>query len=294
MAEFVEVPAQTISSSAVLPPDPTMLIMAAMLANIEKKLDAIQETQQSILSFLEEDKQAEQQANLRFLDDMLIGYKSNWNNERYLQDHHIKALDIRQAADKNIDFYQKRIADAIKKIPAIHLYQAVKSAVASLETLFAEYRMANYLFAYASFMEMLMLGNFQQDYLETVAQRVRASNEQYQSQFAQVRDMIRQLTGESIETRVLTDLGHASQALGKMIAASPVLSRGQVDEWLQESGGKLLRSNDARAEKNAALMQEDKELDCRVFIDSIRNISLFSNQSTDILFDNDALYIVCS
>ena len=41
-------------------------------------------------------------------------------------------------------------------------------------------------------------------------------------------------------------------------------------------------------------MQENKELDCEVFIDSIRNISLFSNQTTDILFDNDMLYIACS
>ena len=45
--------------------------MAAVMMEINKKLDYIQEMQQRILDFLEQDKQAEQQANLNVLTDIL-------------------------------------------------------------------------------------------------------------------------------------------------------------------------------------------------------------------------------
>ena len=51
--------------------------MAAIMMEINKKLDNIQEMQQRILDFLEQDKQAEQQANLKVLTDILEGYKHN-------------------------------------------------------------------------------------------------------------------------------------------------------------------------------------------------------------------------
>ncbi len=47
--------------------DPTMLFMAAALMSIEKKLDAIQETQAEILGFLEEKERAVMQGNLNVL-----------------------------------------------------------------------------------------------------------------------------------------------------------------------------------------------------------------------------------
>ena len=96
----------------------TQAAMAAIMMEINKKLDNIQEMQQRILDFLEQDKQAEQQANLNVLTDILEGYKHNWDNAQYLQNHHMKALDIKQTAEKNIIFYQEQIAASIKKMMA--------------------------------------------------------------------------------------------------------------------------------------------------------------------------------
>ena len=54
--------------------------MAAVMMEINKKLDNIQETQQKILDFLEQDKQAEQQADLNVLTEILEGYEHNWDS----------------------------------------------------------------------------------------------------------------------------------------------------------------------------------------------------------------------
>ena len=265
--------------------------MAAIMMEINKKLDNIQEMQQRILGFLEQDKQAEQQANLKVLTDILEGYKHNWDNAQYLQNHHMKALDIKQVAEKNIIFYQEQIAAATKKMPAIHLDQAVKAAITELGKLFSQYRMALYQFSFASFLEVMLLGNFRQAYLDQVAAKVQEYNQHYQIQFSECRDMIKRYSSESVETKVLAGIGNAGKALGKFIGSVPFLAQGPVDEWLQDNGEALLKGNDKKAQKVASLFSAEEKIGSEVFVDSIRNVALISNQTTDVLFDGEALYL---
>lgn len=81
--------------------DPTMLFMAAALANIDKKLSAIQDMQKEMMDFLVQKEKADLKGNLNFLFDVFNNYKYNWNNEMYKNSNHIKVLDIRQEAEKN-------------------------------------------------------------------------------------------------------------------------------------------------------------------------------------------------
>jgi hypothetical protein len=283
--------AQAGPASAVMPINPATIMVAAMLANIEKKLDDIRDTQMKILSFLEQDKQAEQQGNLNVLTDILRGYKLNWDNAQYRQNHHMKVLDIKQTAEKNIIFYQEQIASEIKALPAIHLDQNVKDGVTKLEKLFRSYRMALYLFAYSSFLEVMLLGNFREEYLNQVADKVRAYNKHYQIQFSQSSDMIKEFSSASLETQIVAGLGNASKALGMFLASAPLLSNGSVDEWLQASGEQLLKGNDEKVSKAVSLFSGDAETDGDVFIDNIKNVGIISNRTTDVLLDGDALYL---
>ena len=294
MAQFVKAGPQTVTTSMTMPINPTMLIMAAMLVNIEKKLDKIQDTQESILSFLEQDKQAEMQADLNVLTDVLEGYKHNWDNEQYKTNHHIKILDIKQTAEKNIVFYQTQIATAIKKLPAIHVEQAVSSGVKKLTDLFRNYRMALYLFGFSSFLEVMLLENFREDYLNQVADKVQQYNEHYQNQFSKCRDMIKLYSSASVEKQVLGGIGNVSKTLGKLIASSPVLSKGPVDEWLQDSGEKLLKGKEAGAERTAATFDVEANIGNEMFISSIRSVETICNHTTDVLFDGDAIYLAAA
>ena len=282
---------QVDSTQAIMPINPATIMMAAMLANIEKKLDDIRDTQKKILSFLERDKQAEQQGNLNVLTDILKGYKHNWDCDQYMQSHHVKALDIKQAAEKNAIFYQEQIASEIKALPTIYLDQNVKDAASKLEKLFRSYQMALYLFAFSSFLEVMLLGNFREAYLNQVADKVLEYNEHYQSQFSQSRDMIKNFSSSSLETQIVSGLGNASKALGKLVSSAPLFSKGPIDEWLQSSGEQLLKSNDEKVENAVLLFEGNAEAVSEVFVDSIRNVGLISNHTTEILFDEDIVYL---
>ena len=265
--------------------------MAAILVEINKKLDNIQETQQRILDFLEQDKQAEQQANLNILTSILDGYQHNWDNDQYLHNHHMKVLDIKQTAEKNIIFYQEQIANLIKKMPALHLDQSVKDTITNLGKQFGNYRLALYLFSFASFLEVMLLGNFRQAYLDQVAAKVQEYSQHYQNQFSECRDMIKKYSSESLETKVLAGIGNAGKALGRFIGSVPILAQGPVDEWLHDTGDKLLKGNDEKTAHAVAVLSTEEKVGCEVFVDSIRSVSAISNQTKDVLFDGEALYL---
>ena len=163
---------------------------------------------------------------MNVLMDILEGYKHNWDNAQYIQNHHMKVLDIKQSAEKNIIFYQEQIAAAIKKMPAIHLDQAVNTAITDLEKHFSQYRMGLYLFAFSSFLEVMLLGNFRQAYLDQVSAKVQEYNQRYQSQYSECCEMIKSYSSESVETKVLAGIGNAGKALENSSAPFHFFRRG--------------------------------------------------------------------
>ncbi len=71
--------------SALMAISPAMLAMAAALAAVEKKLDAVLGMEKQILSFLEEDKEAKIEGDWKTLTTILQEYKYNWDNATYMQ-----------------------------------------------------------------------------------------------------------------------------------------------------------------------------------------------------------------
>ena len=145
--------------------DPTMIFMAAALANIEKKLDAIQDMQKEMMDFLVQKEKSDLKGNLNFLFDVFNNYKYNWKNEMYKNSNHIKVLDIRQEAEKKIAFYREHIIAKVNKKSFIHSDQTVNKQLQSVQDQFKDYQLALYLLGFSSFLEVMILGNFDADYL---------------------------------------------------------------------------------------------------------------------------------
>lgn len=69
--------------------DPTTFFMAAALMEINKKLDAIQETQQEMFEYIRNRDKAELRGDLETLSDVLNSYRFNWDNAQYKNNKHI-------------------------------------------------------------------------------------------------------------------------------------------------------------------------------------------------------------
>ena len=274
-----------------LPCDPTMLFMAAALANIEKKLDDIKEIQQDIIDFLEEKERSVLQGNLNALGEIMTNFKYNWDNATYKTNKHILVQQIKKEAEGSIILYRDQIAKKLKKRSLIHSDQEVKSTLKKVENQFKDYQLALYLYSYSSFLEVMLLGNFAEGYLNSVEERISEYSLQYRTLYTECYNLMESYSKTSIQAGVLTGLSIASKFMGEAIAKVPVISDSQLDENLIEAGNFLGKHNEKRT---TAVLEEFSETSMRVvipFVDNIRTVNLLYNKPTTYLFDGENMYV---
>ena len=283
-----------VSGQAVLNPisfDPTMMFMAAALANIDKKLDSIQETQKEMFDYLKQKEKSETRGNLNYLSDISKNYKYNWNNELYKNSNHIKVLDIKQSAEQKIDFYRGLITDRVRKRNWLHVDNDVKKQIDGLQDLFKDYQLSLYMFAYSAFLEVMLLENYEEAYLSSVSGKIEDYSFRFRELYTECFNQIEDYSSKSVQSTVLNGLSKVSTASGKFIEKVPVISKSQIDEGLIGTGEKLASLGDRHLEK---MMKRfiNKEQECvRPFVESIEVVNRLYNNDLEIAFDGKALYV---
>ncbi len=271
--------------------DPTMLFMAAALANIEKKLDAIQNMQKEMMDFLVQKEKSDLKGNLNFLFDVFNNYKYNWKNEMYKNSNHIKVLDIRQEAEKKIAFYREQIIAKVNKKSFIHTDQTVNKQLQSVQDQFKDYQLALYLLGFSSFLEVMLLGNFDADYLTGISDKLEKYSLKYRELYTKCYDEIESYSSTSVQSSMLKGIAKASTSVGKFVEKIPVISKGQADEALIAAGDKLDELNDGKLRKQMRSLIEHQSNSIRPFIENIDTVNELCNKPVQLLIDKDNLYI---
>lgn len=271
--------------------DPTMLFMAAALANIDKKLDTIQNMQQEMMDFLVQKEKADLRGNLNFLLDIFNNYKYNWNNETYKTNNHIKVLDIRQEAEKKITFYREQIIAKVNKKSLIHSDQTVNKQLQIVQDQFKDYQLALYLLGFSSFLEVMLLGNFDSDYLSSVSEKLDTYSLKYRELYTKCYDEIEGYSSTSVQSSMLKGIAKASTSVGKFVEKIPVVSKGQADEALIAAGEKLEEFNTDKLRKQMSSLIEHQSNTVRPFIENIDTVNELCNKPVKLLVDKDNLYI---
>ena len=274
-----------------LPCDPTMLAMAAVLMNIEKKLDTIQETQEEILEFLVEKERATLQGNLNVLGEVMSNFKYNWTNETYKHSKLVLIQDIKKDAEGSMVLYRGQISKKLKKRSAFHSDKNVKEILKELQAQFSDYQLALYLYSYSSFLQVMLEGNYEEGYLNSVEQRILEYSLQYRTLYTECYDLMEGYSKSSIQSGVLSGLASASKFMGEAIAKVPVISNSQLDENLIEAGAKLDRRGDKRATAALEGLAQNRMSVARPFVENIRAVNELYNTPVTYLFDDKNIYI---
>lgn len=271
--------------------DPTMIFMAAALANIEKKLDAIQDMQKEMMAFIVQKEKADLKGNLNFLFDVFNNYKYNWNNEMYKNSNHIKVLDIRQEAEKKIAFYREQIIAKVNKKAFIHSSQTVNKQLQAVQDQFKDYQLALYLLGFSSFLEVMLLGNFDADYLSEISDKLETYSLKYRELYTKCYDEIESYSSTSFQSSMLKGIAKASSSVGKFVEKIPVISKGQADEALIAAGDKLDELNADKLKKQMSSLIEHQSNSIRPFIENIDTVNELCNKPVQLLVDKENLYI---
>ena len=271
--------------------DPTTLLAAATLANIDKKLDAIQEVQQEMLDFLAQKEKSALKADLNFLMDIQNNYKYNWNSEKYKAANHAKVLDIRQEAARQIDFYQEQIKKQLGKKALLHSDHDVQKMLEKVQGEFKEYQLALYIYGFAYFLEVVLQENYEKAYLSAIAKRIDEMAFQYREFSSLAYSQIENLSKSSLQAHLFGGLSAINKGAGTAIAKIPGINKSQIDETLIEAGERIGAYKNRRVQTTMQQLLERQSSCVRPFIDNINAVNRLYNEPVTLIFNHDTLYL---
>ena len=280
------------TSTAVMPIDPAIMMMAVALFAIEQQLKGIEEKQKQILSFLEIEKESETEADVEILSKMITTYKHNWNNEHFIASNHKMVLDIQRTARKNMLSYKKKVAELLDSKKMIVAQAKVKSILSDLQKKFKYYRLSLYTFSMASLIEIMLSGNFKEAYISDIKTEIKKISLEYRDLFTECSMYLEKMASGSVEANVMKGIGVASKAVGKFIGSIPVVKEGQVDEFLQD-GGAHLKENAQDMQKN--ILESFATLHnpgTGVFMEKMEDMIQIYNHTDRICFDDKKIYLI--
>lgn len=275
-----------------VPYDPTMLFVAAALAQMNEKLDAIQETQEEMFEFLRREKRSKQEGDLNTLTDVMNNYKFNWNNETYRKNKHVLVQSIARRAQENIMFYRNETMASFEKKGLVTLGKDTRAKTEKITASMRDYQLALYLYSFASFLEVMLLGNFNADYLDSVSSKVKSLTLEYRKLYTQCYNTLEAATKSTLEAGVLDGIAFAGKALGKAIEKTPVGDKTQIDETLIGAGEAIASKRDKLSARQISLLIVAKENVTLPFSDGIDKISYLYNHDFELLMDSEAMYFL--
>lgn len=271
--------------------NPTMLFMAAAFMSIDKKLDSIQETQLEILEFLEQKEKSRLKGNLNVLADVHNNYKYNWNNEKYKTNKHIQVQEIKRDAEQSIILYREQINKKIQKQSFLHSDKDANSKLKEIQFEFQDYQLALYLYSFSSFLEVMLLENFESAYLDSVAHKIEEYSYQYCELYTKSYDQLEGYAKSSIQSHILSGLKSFSKVAGDTVAKIPVVSQSQLDENLIKASNQLEKISSNKADKIMGNFINNQSRYVQPFVENINAVNRLYNQPMELLFDKENLYI---
>lgn len=284
-------PVDSISKVASVPLDPSLIFVGAMLMRMEHKLDAIEETQREILAFLNRDKETKLEGDLKTLVDIINNCKYNWDNETFKGSNHMLAGDIKKEAQQNILFYRKYIVELLNKRKLLLTESDLKDKMKKLKSDFKYYQLSVYLYGFASFLEVLLSGNYKSDYINSVVSQLEELSFAYRHLYTDSYTKIERLSNKTAESMVLEGTAAVNKTVGKVMSKIPVVKKTPIDEMLMGAGKKLDRINDKSTAKKLSLLSDNRDSGVSVFIDNCKMLDLLYNQPKLVLVDEKAMYL---
>lgn len=285
-----EVPMENTITS-IKPLDPTMIAIAVALMEINKKLDGIQSSIDEVLRFLETDKQAKQRGNLRTLAEIMEDFKRKGSDSKFCENRNYTVQEIQRDARQNIEFYKTRIETAVKEKKTFHSQKDVREYVGSITTSFAEYQLACYLYAYSTFLDIVLRKDFEEGSIDSCRSKIIRIAEDYDALFRECRTQIASYQRSSIGNKMVGGIGKTAGTLGKAIRNIPVVEKGPVDELLLNAGDALRDANKetVKAQVNNLEVLENNRMGD--FLNGIGIVGALCNRKSAMITDGMNLYV---
>ena len=153
---------------------------------------------------------------------------------------------------------------------------------------FKYYRLSLYIYSFSTLMEILLLGNYKNNYLISKKDELDQLYEEYEDVLSKALDYVKNNANKSLEGNVLSGLGSAGKAIGNL--AEKIKAK-NVDNWLNEKGDSLKQSSKNIKDSFIIKFNELKSPNLKIFAKKIEQIDSIYNKTKEIYFDNENIYL---
>lgn len=292
LVQLAKVDSDLLKTKTVAPMDPALIFAAMMIYSVEKDMKQIKQDQKKILSFLEVENESQIEADVETLMEIVKNYKYNWDNLMIVTNSHNVVMDIKNRSRKNILSFQRKINDEVLKKQLFASQGKINSRLADLVKKFKYYRLSIYIFSLSSLMEIMLAGNFKEEYISYTRNEIEKLSSQYRNYFMEASFYLEKISNTGIEKNLFKGIGMAGKTAGKVIGSIPLINKGPVDEYLQDKGDDIYKSS-LEIEKN--LLRNFAELanpSTRILIEKIENLNYIYNKTEEIYFNKEKIYFL--
>lgn len=263
--------------------------MAVAMLGIEHRLNQIQKSQDEILEFIEEKDKYMLKGSLYFLLDILNNYKYNFNNEKYTETNHIKILDIKESAEQSILLYSNMIKKLVDNKAFIHIDNSVKDKLKKLQGFFKNYQIALYNYSFSSFLDVILLGNFESAFLDSIIAKIDKYSIEFRETYTMTYNKIEEYNDTAIDVMLVKEVGVAASKIGKGLSAKNKFDK--VGDKFNDAAKFLNQINIDRKEEKMDQVISNRANYALPFKESIEFIKRIFNSEFDVIIGSDGIYI---
>ena len=229
--------------------------------------------------------------DLIVLSDIVEDYQHNWNNEQYRTNREMQILDIKRDAEQNILFFQEMIEKKTNKKSFIHI--DIAKILSDIQNKFRYYKLSVYLYAFSSFLDILLLENFETGYLKSVIDKITLYSKNYDDFFQKNIAKIEQIVASSVQSRALQGIAVASKFAGEQIAKIPDKdNKIKIDDKLLSGSNKIDKYNEDSIAKTITSFTSVEDSGIKLFTDKISLINKMYNEPIRLIFDEKNIYLL--
>ncbi|MEE3428008.1 MAG: hypothetical protein VZQ55_03410 [Ruminococcus sp.] len=160
-----------------------------------------------------------------------------------------------------------------------------------LLAILGDYQFSVYLYAFSSYVEVLLLGNFEHNYIGRVIDRINYCTKEYIEVFEECSEKMDSFFSGAVETIAKKKAAQAAKGLGTFARKMQFLKDNKVDKGLMNAGDRLESFNNDKMIAVAENLSERKSVDVDPFISNLLHIDKMYNEDVDIYFDDEYIYI---
>lgn len=275
-----------------VPYDPTSLFMAAAIAQINQKLDSIQESVDEMFEYMRQRDKANMRGNLKTLTDILNGYGLNYGNTTYMANAHMKVLGIKQSSAQDVELFRSQAQAELEKKGFIEVRDGLGRRLDKVLDYLKDCQLATYIHAFSLFLEPMLAQNFEPAKLADAAAKIEADSLAYRELYTECYDALEASAADTIDVAFLGGIASAGKMLGRAIAATPIGEFTPIDEALEGAGEDIGKFNDEQSKKLIEKLHQAKTPDVAPFRQSVMEIDTLYNRPTQIAVDAENVYIL--